>query len=152
MKPSHRILVSLYLTFIVYSVISMIWGSAGIVQTSKLKIYKEKLIQNTTELREISSKLLLQSNRLRTDQRLISLKARDLGYFEAGEGEIIFKGYNKKSISYSVGIFYKRFNIQIVNKKHIRLFSLIFGIFVYLILTFVNINTPLNNKKIFVHG
>lgn len=152
MKPSHRILVSLYLTFIVYSVISMIWGSAGIVQTSKLKIYKEKLIQNTTELREISSKLLLQSNRLRTDQRLISLKARDLGYFEAGEGEIIFKGYNKKSISYSVGIFYKRFNIQIVNKKHIRLFSLFFGIFVYLILTFVNINTPLNNKKIFVHG
>ena len=135
MKPRHRILFSIYMTFIVYFSVSMIWGPSGIVQTSKLNAYKDKLIQNTTELRQISSKLALQSNRLRTDHDLITLKARELGYFELGEGEIIIKGYDKKNISFSVGSFYKNFTIKIVNINYIRIFSSIIGLFVYFILT-----------------
>ena len=152
MKPSHRILFSIYISFIVYSTISLIWGPAGIVQTSQLAVYKEKLIQNTTELREISTQLLLQSNRLRTDQGLIVLKARDLGYFEAGEGEIIIKGYNKKSINFSVGSFYKKFNFELVNLNYIRIFSSIIGLFAYLILKIFKKNIQLNKRKVLIHG
>ena len=152
MKPGHRILFSIYISFIVYSSVSMIWGPAGILQTSKLNLYKEKLIQNTSELREISSQLVLQSNNLRSDQDLIALKARELGFFELGEGEIVIKGYQKKNINFSVGSFYKNFSVKIVNINNIRFFSLIAGFIVYLILTIFINKRPLYKKRLQING
>ena len=144
MKPKHRILFSIYITFVVYSTIAMIWGPAGIVQTSKLNNYKEKLVQNTTELSLISSKLILQSNRLRTDHGLIALKARDLGYFDLGEGEIIIKGYQQKNINFSVGSYFKKFDIKTPNINYIRIISSIAGLICYIFLSSLN-------KKLYLH-
>ena len=144
MKPKHRILLSIYITFVVYSTIAMIWGPAGMIQTSKLNSYKDKLVQNTTELSLISSKLILQSNRLRTDQELIALKARDLGYFDSGEGEIIIKGYQQKNINLSVGSYFKKFDIKTTNINYIRIISSIAGLICYLILTSLH-------KKLHLH-
>ncbi|MCK5671921.1 MAG: hypothetical protein KAH95_01020 [Spirochaetales bacterium] len=148
MKPKHRILLSIYITFVVYSTISMIWGPSGLVQTSKLSNYKEKLVQNTSELSLISSKLILQSNRLRTDQDLIALKARDLGYFDLGEGEIILKGYNQKNTNLSVGSYFKKFDIKTTNINYIRIISSIAGLICYLILTSLHKKMQLNSRRL----
>ncbi len=147
MKPRHRILLSIYVTFIVYTTVSMIWGPAGMVQTSKLNSYKKKLIQNTTELSIIRSQLFLQSNRLRTDQELIALKARDLGYFDSDEGQIIIKGYQKKNISFSVGSYYKKLNIKIPNVSYIRIIAIIAGLFSFLFLTLFKNSIILENRR-----
>lgn len=147
MKPSYRILFSIYITFIVYSTVFIIWGPAGIVQTSKLNTYKDKLIQNTTELSQINSKLVLQSNRLRTDQGLIALKARELGFFEGGEGKIIIKGYHINNVNFSIGSYYKKFNIKMANVNSFRIFSSIVGLFVYFLLTIFKKNTPVYKKR-----
>jgi cell division protein FtsB len=135
MKPGTRILFSFYISFIVYSSISLIWGAAGVVQTSMLEAYKKKLEQNTIELSEISSNLDLEFKRLRTDKELISLKARDLGFFREGEGEIVIKGYESNSINFLVGSYYKRFSSEVINKFSLRIFSGIMGILFFLVLT-----------------
>jgi len=147
MKPGLRILFSIYITFMVYAIVSIVWGPAGIVQTSKLKVYKEKLLQNTLNLSQISSTLTLQSLRLRTDHNLIALKARELGFFNEGEGELIIKGYQKNYINYSVGSYYKKFNKEITNVTYIRIFSLIFGFMVYLIMSVFKRNYQYQSRK-----
>ena len=147
MKPGLRILFSIYITFMVYAIVSIVWGPAGIVQTSKLKVYKEKLLQNTVDLSQISSTLTLQSLRLRTDHNLIALKARELGFFNEGEGELIIRGYQKNYINYSVGSYYKKFNKKITNVTYIRMFSVIFGFMVYLIMSVFIRNNQYQSRK-----
>lgn len=147
MKPGYRLLISLYITFIIYSLLSLIWGSAGIIQTSLLKIYKDKLVSNTIELEEIGNQLDLKFDRLRTDEGLIALKARKLGFFKEGEGEIILDGYKKNTISYTVGSYYKNFNMRINDNSHIRLFSTIIGILSFLLMTVLKDNSNANQRK-----
>lgn len=147
MKPGYRLLFSVYITFIVYSLSSLIWGTAGIRQTSMLKAYKNKLLQNTMELGEISNQLDIQYYRLRSDEELIALKARELGFFREGEGEIVFKGYQKSNISFSVGSYYKNFNTKVTNNNHIRLFSAIIGILSFLLMTFLRRNANVRRRR-----
>jgi len=135
MKAGYRILLSIYITFIVYTLVVLVWGTAGIIETSRLKVYKDKLLQNTIELSQISNHLAIQSNRLRTEQGLITLKARDLGFFDEGEGQVIIKGYHKNNINYSVGSYYKRFNKEIGNISYFRYFSIIVGMIIFLLLS-----------------
>lgn len=147
MKPGYRLLSSIYITFIVYSLLSLVWGPAGILQTSLLKVYKNRLVQNTIELGVISNQLELQFDRLRTDEDLIALKARELGFFRVGEGEIILNGYKKNSISYSMGSYYKNFNKKITDNSHIRLFSTIIGILSFLLMTILKDNSNVHRQK-----
>ena len=149
MNPGHRLLFSIYITFMVYTIVSIVWGPSGVIQTSKLIIYKDKLVQNTIVLSQISSQLARQSDRLRTDQGLITLKARELGYFENGDGQIIIKGYQKNNINFSVGSYYKKFNKEISNTEYIRIFSSIIGLLVFLVLSVINNN--LKYRKIKYH-
>ncbi|MEA1911584.1 MAG: hypothetical protein U9N32_07915, partial [Spirochaetota bacterium] len=137
----------IYITFMVYAIVSIVWGPAGIVQTSKLQIYKEKLLQNTVDLSQISSTLTLQSLRLRTDHNLIALKARELGFFNEGEGKFIIRGYSKNYINYSVGSYYKKFNKEITNVKYFRMFSVIVGFMVYLIMSVFIRNYQYQSRK-----
>ena len=147
MKPGYRLLFSVYITFIVYSLSSLIWGTAGILQTSMLKAYKNKLVQNTMELGVISNQLDIQFYRLRSDEDLIALKSRELGFFRAGEGEIVFKGYQKSNISFSVGSYYKKFNTKETNNSSIRLFSIIIGILSFLLMTVLRRNTDVYRRR-----
>ena len=147
MKPGYRLLSSIYITFIVYSLLSFVWGSAGILQTSLLKVYRNKLVQNTIELGIISNQLELQFDRLRTDEDLIALKARELGFFKAGEGEIVLNGYEKNSISYSVGSYFKKFNKKITDNSHIRLLSAFIGIISFLLMTILKDNSNVHRRK-----
>ncbi|MCK5198938.1 MAG: septum formation initiator family protein [Spirochaetales bacterium] len=147
MKPGYRLFFSLYITFIVYSISFLIWGTAGLLQTSMLKAYKNKLVQNTMELGEISNQLDIQFHRLRSDEDLIALKARELGFFKEGEGEIVFNGYQKSNISFSVGSYYQKFNTKVTNNSHIRLFSAIIGILSFLLMTVLRRDTNVQSKR-----
>lgn len=147
MKPGYRLFFSLYITFIVYSISFLIWGTAGLLQTSMLKAYKNKLVQNTMELGEISNQLDIQFHRLRSDEDLIALKARELGFFKEGEGEIVFNGYQKSNISFSVGSYYQKFNTKVTNNSHIRRFSAIIGILSFLLMTVLRRDTNVQSKR-----
>ena len=136
----------------VYSIVTMVWGPAGTIQNSKLQVYKDKLIQNTTELSQISDKLALQSNRLRADQSLIALKARELGFFLEGEGEIIVKGYHKNNINFSIGSYYNNFTKINPNLNYIRLFSSSIGVMFFILLTIFSGNSKFQKRKFKING
>ncbi|MCF6334205.1 MAG: septum formation initiator family protein [Spirochaetales bacterium] len=138
MKPGYRFLFSIYITFVIYSLGTLVWGSAGILQTSQLENYKNRLASNTIELGEIGSKLETQFNLLRLDEDLIAVKARDLGYLSSNEGRIIIEGYNPGNRGFNVGSYYKRYNSPVSNSNKIRLFSLLMGVFFFLILSINN--------------
>ena len=135
MKSGYRILFSFYITFVVYSLGTLFLGNAGIVQASLLENYRNKLVENTTNLKHISSKLDSQYNSLISNHELIVLKARDLGYFKNDEGKIIIKNYQKRPYNLIVGSFYQRFSNKVLSSEYIRIISALMGILTFLILT-----------------
>ena len=135
MKSGYRILFSFYITFVVYSLGTLFWGNDGIVQSALLEKYRNKLVENTTNLKHISSRLESQYNSLISNHELIVLKARDLGYFKKDEGQIIIKNYHKKPYNFIVGSFYQRFSNKVLSAEYIRIFSAFIGMLTFLILT-----------------
>ncbi len=135
MKTGYRILLSFYITFVIYSIGTLFLGSAGIVEASLLDKYRNKLSENTINLKAINSNLESQYNSLISNHDLITLKARDLGYFKIGEGQIIIQSYKPKTYNFTVGSFYQRFSYNVLKSEYIRIFSAFIGIFTFLILT-----------------
>jgi len=152
MKSGYRILFSFYITFVIYSIGTLFLGNAGIVQASLLENYRNKLVENTTNLKHISLRLESQYNSLISNHELIALKARDLGYFKKDEGQIIIKNYQKKPYNFIVGSFYQRFSNNVLSTEYIRIFSAFIGILTFLILTVFKGNSHVYKKRRSVIG
>jgi len=152
MKSGYRILLSFYITFVVYSIGTLFLGNAGIVEASLLKNYRNKLVENTTNLKHISFRLESQYNSLISNHELIALKARDLGYLKKDEGQIIIKNYKKKPYNFIVGSFYQRFSNNVLSAEYIRIFSAFIGILTFLILTIFKGNSHVYKKRRSVIG
>lgn len=135
MRSGYRILLSIYVTFIIYSLLSLIWGSSGILETARLTVHRDLLAKNTERLSEINENLDVQFESLSTDSELITLKARELGYYADGEGEIVISGYKKRGIAYSVGSYYKNFEKRVVSGYNLRMVAAVIGLLCFLFMT-----------------
>jgi len=147
MKSGYRILFSFYITFVIYSIGTLFLGSAGIVEASLLEKYRNKLTENTINLKTINSNLESKYNSLISNHDLIALKARDLGYLKKDEGKIIIKSYQQKTNNFTVGSFYQRFSSNVLNTEYIRIFSGFIGIFTFLILTVFKGNSNVSKRR-----
>ncbi|MCD6578851.1 hypothetical protein J7L48_05200, partial [bacterium] len=87
-----------------------------------------------------------------SNHELIALKARDLGYFNKDEGQIIIKNYQKKPYNFIVGSFYQRFSKNVLSAEYIRIFSAFIGILTFLILTVFKGNSHVYKKRRSVIG
>jgi cell division protein FtsB len=103
MKWGKRLLVSLYIGFVIYSLLVLVWGPSGYVSLKSLNNYKYKLQQNNRELVDLHEKLRTQLESLKYDSELIRLYARSLGYFDDDEQVIRVENYSNQRNFYSVG-------------------------------------------------
>ena len=103
MKWGKRLLISLYIGFVIYSLLVLIWGPSGYFSLKSLNNYKNKLQQNNRELVDLHERLKIQLESLKYDSELIRLYARSLGYFDDGEQVIRVENYSNERNFYSVG-------------------------------------------------
>lgn len=96
-------LLSLYIGFVIYSLLVLIWGPSGYFSLKSLNNYKNKLQQNNRELVDLHERLKIQLESLKYDSELIRLYARSLGYFDDGEQVIRVENYSNERNFYSVG-------------------------------------------------
>lgn len=103
MKWGKRLLLSLYIGFVIYSLLVLIWGPSGYFSLKSLNIYKYKLQQNNRELVDLHEQLKTQLESLKYDSELIRLYARSLGYFDDREQVVRVENYSNQRNFYSVG-------------------------------------------------
>jgi cell division protein FtsB len=90
-----RILMSLWIGCVAYSLTLFFFGPAGFQSMKHLESEAQRLDDNLVELQAINSKLELRAKDLQSDDETIRLVARDYGYIQ--NGERIIKLSNSKS-------------------------------------------------------
>lgn len=103
MSRSQRLILSLFIGFIVSHILTFFFGESGYIALQQIKGYENRLIQNNTELANTNRSLAYQLHRLQSDPELIQLYARKLGYFKGDEYTIRIEGIQRENNFYSVG-------------------------------------------------
>ena len=121
-------LYSLYITFCVYSVLTLVWGSNGILEMRKLENFRYSIEKNIGNLETLHGDLADELDRLKSSSELIRLRSRELGYFEKDEVIIRIAGYHKLTNFYSVGRLIKHADLPKDRKQLFRTISICAGI------------------------
>jgi cell division protein FtsB len=87
-----RILLSLWIGCVVYSLTLFFFGPAGFQSMKHLESEAQRLDDNLVELQAINAKLELRAKNLESDDETIRLVARDYGYIQPGERIIKLSG------------------------------------------------------------
>ena len=132
MKGIFRLAVSLYIVVICLIVLNIFFSPEGVISYSGLKSYKETIEQNITELTDINSSLILDSEKLMNQSEEIKVQARELGWVEENEGIIVVKGYEKTSSGYSIGRLLSREHNAVKRSYNNFLIAMIIGISFYI--------------------
>ena len=98
-----RTLLSLYLGFILFSVLNFFWGNSGLFSFRAIEKSKQGLEENLQSLEEINERHNHELDVLRKNPEIIRLYARELGYYKEGETVVKLEGYSPKKQSYEVG-------------------------------------------------
>ena len=140
MRTGSRIIISLYVGYVVYSLLMLAYGQSGLVALGELKDYREKLVLNLAEIQETHNELRSEIDLLRSDGEYISLESRRIGYFEANEGIIHVDGYENRKNHYAVGKIIRWEISQDDRKKLFRSLGLASALLIFLIMTLVRKN------------
>ena len=103
MKIGTRLLISLYVGFVVASFAYFFYGPSGVVAYGELKRDVLRVEENLSELEEIHQKLAAEFESLRRSEETIALKARDLGYLREHETILKLYGIESPPENYAVG-------------------------------------------------
>ena len=104
MKIGTRLLFSVYIGFVVASVVHCIYGPSGMLAYTKIEGEAAKLEANLDELKGIYHDLSVEFDSLRRSGEQVALKARDLGYLYENEGIIdVANIWHPSSGYYAVG-------------------------------------------------
>jgi cell division protein FtsB len=133
MKRGVRIIVSLYIGFVAYSLLVLFFGQSGYFALQQLHGYHEKLMQNNRELAEINRNLSSQLESLRSDPELVALYARKLGYFKESEHVIRVQGFKTDRNFFSVGKMIQKPERNVNRKPFFRTFGCSIAIVIYLV-------------------
>ena len=135
MKLIHRLLISLYTTFVVFAWLSFFFGPDGLAESRQLEKYKEKLVKGNLLMERINLKLDNEFKNLESDPERIALEARSLGYYHENEGIFLLEGYRMDLKGYSVGSLFRAYSGRASSLATIRLAALSLGIIVFFLLT-----------------
>lgn len=83
-----KLLCSIYIGFIIFSIITLFSGSVGLTNMKALNYFKVNLIRHVENLETKSIKLDDEIERLTSDVDRLKLAARPLGYIEQGQSVI----------------------------------------------------------------
>ncbi len=103
-----KLFISVYIGFLVYIVLTSVFGTGGLAEYTSLAMYKETLTRNLKQLETIYHDLYYDLKSLKTDAQIVRLFSRDLKYYAKDEYVIRFRGLNTRRISYRVGTILKR--------------------------------------------
>jgi len=103
-----RILVYIILSFVVASLLFLLFGSGGVADYRRLLGYRAAVQENIDELERINRDLLAEVRALGSDAERLRLQARELGYFREGERVIRISGRERGKNYYTVGTILRR--------------------------------------------
>jgi cell division protein FtsB len=135
MKTGSRIIISLYLGYVVYSILMFVYGQSGLTALDELKNYRDKLVTNIEEIQETNRRLHVELDLLRSEAEYIRLESRRIGYFESDEGVIYVDGYENRRNHYTVGRIIRWEISEDGRKRLFRSLGLAAALFVFLIMT-----------------
>ncbi|MFP4563170.1 MAG: FtsB family cell division protein [Spirochaetia bacterium] len=135
MKTGSRIIVSLYIGYAVYSLLTLVYGQSGLVALDELKAYREKLVRNLEEIQETNRRLHTEIDLLRSETDHIRRESRRIGYFEHDEGIIHIEGYENRKNHYAVGKIIRWEISQDGRKKLFRSLGLASSLLMFLVMT-----------------
>lgn len=104
----RQILISSYIGFSLFIVLTIVFGSGGLFDTRDISRYKLQLEENITELREINQGLTQELKALSTSPDTIKMYARDYGYYETNEEVIKIAGAPQPRRYYRLGSLLRR--------------------------------------------
>ena len=135
MTQWQRVLLAAYSAFFIYTILCLIFGDTGYMETARLRSYKMLLQENLTELESLNQVLESRAITLRSDKETLSVHSRELGYLKPEEGIILMKGFGDKQASYPMGRMLK-WTRSVENRKPLfRGIALSVGIILFLLMT-----------------
>lgn len=90
-----RILLSLYVGFILYLGFYLFMGDSGFEAIEKLEAYKVELSENMEELNSINTELQKRFDALTSAPELVQREARELGYLQKNEAFLKIEHFQK---------------------------------------------------------
>ena len=103
MKLGPRFLAAIYVGFFVHTILVVVWGESGVIPMRELEAYRDKLVENVTNLQEINRNLGEDRDRLLNDPVEIELRARELGYRRSGEVRVTIPAVKKDIRRWTLG-------------------------------------------------
>lgn len=137
MKLSN-FLYALLAGLVIYSLLIYTGGDTGLSAMAKAENYKEMLAGNLESIREINRELTVDFDALSSDNELIKLKARSLGYYEKDDHLVHIENWNPDYNEYKPGIVIKREYRTEVDEQPFRLTALAGTLFVLIITVLMN--------------
>lgn len=135
MKTGSRIIISLYIGYVVYSLLTLVYGQSGLTALGELRAYSEKLVRNLEEIQETNRRLHTEIGLLRSEAEYIRLESRRIGYFEPDEGIIHIEDYENRKNHYAVGKIIRWEISQDARKKLFRSLGLASALLMFLVMT-----------------
>jgi len=129
-----KLLYSLLIGLTIYSLLIFYEGDTGLKALAKVENYRKVLNDNLDNIRDINEGLTVEFDSLSTDNDLIKLKARALGYFEREDHLVHITNWNPDYNEYKPGHVIKQEYLTDVDEKSFRLMAFSATLFSLIIL------------------
>jgi hypothetical protein len=125
---------SLFIGLSIYSLLVFSDGDTGLKAMSRVESYRELLNDNLEKIREINEELTIDFDSLTTDNEMIKLKARALGYFDKEDHLVHVANWNPDYNEYKPGHIIKREYLTDIDETSFRMISFSFILFSFTIM------------------
>ena len=132
-----KLLYAIFVGLAIYSLLIFSEGDTGLKAMSKVESYKELLNSNLENIKKINIELSTEFDSLSTDNELIKLKARALGYFEKNDHIVHITNWNPDYNEYKPGHVIKKEYLSYIDEGQFRMISLsgfLFALIIFLLL------------------
>ena len=133
-----KLFYSLFIGLTIYSLLTFFEGETGLKSMAKVEAYKKILNANLENIKEINRKLGIKFDSLSSDNELIKLRARALGYFDKKDHIVHIANWNPDYNEYKPGHVIKKEYLTEVDEGQYRLISLGGGLFSLILLLFIS--------------
>ena len=131
MSRTGRLLLTIYIAVSLYLFLSLVYGPSGIKAAENLENYRNVLVENIAELKDINKDLIVKCKPY-NEMNTIRLRAYEMGYLEKDQKKIHLKGIVKSDTSHSLGKIIYSNSEPVDRAPFIRSVSLIFSLLFYI--------------------
>lgn len=138
-----KLLLSLFIGVLTYTLLSLIAGQNGVHCYNQLKEQKNEIAYKTQELENINNELNLEYTALLKDKDIQASYARRLGYIAATEKLVKINGlkpYQKSS--YTVGSLTRHQESTYISEKLCKMCAVVFFSLSFILMLFIDIAFP----------